>query len=85
MGFSSALGFFASAMVLTAFGMKDMQRLRITAICSNFAFIAYGLALGLSPVWLLHTVLLPLNAWRLWQAWQASPGSSHFLGWLNLI
>jgi hypothetical protein len=39
------IGFLASALVLAAFGMKDMVNLRIVAICSNFAFIAYALLL----------------------------------------
>jgi hypothetical protein len=38
------------------------------ALGSNVAFIAYGLALGLTPVWLLHAVLLPVNASRLTEA-----------------
>jgi hypothetical protein len=38
------LGFLASALVLAAFGMKNMANLRIVAICSNFAFIAYAAA-----------------------------------------
>src|SRR5262249_36778680 len=66
-----AIGFLASTLVLATFTMKDMRRLRIVAICSNFAFIAYGLALSLPPVWLLHVVLLPLNVWRLSQAWHS--------------
>jgi len=37
-------------------------------VASNVAFLAYGLALGLIPVWLLHSVLLPINLVRLWQA-----------------
>ena len=40
---SSEIGFVASALVLIAFGMKNMIHLRIVAICSNFAFIAYAL------------------------------------------
>ncbi len=50
--------------------MKDMINLRIVAICSNFAFIAYALMLNLPPVLVLHAILLPLNGWRLAQAWQ---------------
>ncbi|GLR94012.1 hypothetical protein GCM10007858_16400 [Bradyrhizobium liaoningense] len=38
-----------------------MLSLRAVAICSNFAFISYGLAAGLYPVLILHIVLLPLN------------------------
>jgi CRP/FNR family transcriptional regulator, cyclic AMP receptor protein len=62
------IGFIASALVLAAFGMKDMINLRIVAICSNFAFIAYALLLHLLPILVLHVVLLPLNGWRLSQA-----------------
>jgi hypothetical protein len=62
------IGFLASALVLAAFGMKDMVNLRIVAICSNFAFIAYALILHLLPILVLHVVLLPLNGWRLAQA-----------------
>ena len=61
----STIGYVASALVLTAFGMKDMVNLRIVAICSNVAFITYALVLSLLPVLILHVVLLPLNGWRL--------------------
>jgi hypothetical protein len=62
------MGYPASALVLAAFGMKDMVNLRIVAICSNFAFITYALLLSLTPTLILHVVLLPLNGWRLAQA-----------------
>ena len=64
----SEVGFLASALVLAAFGMKDMVNLRIVAICSNFAFIAYALLLHLLPILVLHAILLPLNGWGLAQA-----------------
>src|SRR5215831_6190611 len=67
------VGFLASGLVFAAFGMKEMAALRIVAMCSNLAFIVYGVDLDLTPVWLLHTVLLPLNGWRLLQA-SRSPG-----------
>ena len=62
-----AAGYVASTLVVTAFCMKDILRLRVVASLSNVAFLAYGLALGLVPVWLLHALLLPVNLWRLWQ------------------
>jgi hypothetical protein len=52
--------------------MKDMVNLRIVAICSNVAFIAYALVLDLPPILLLHVMLLPLNGWRLAQALRCS-------------
>ncbi|HXW25315.1 MAG TPA: hypothetical protein VEK73_11240 [Xanthobacteraceae bacterium] len=62
-----AIGYLASVLVLAAFCMKDMIPLRLVAVCSNVAFLIYGLALGLIPVWALHATLLPINGWRLWQ------------------
>jgi hypothetical protein len=64
---SDVIGYLASALVLAAFCMKEMIPLRVVAVCSNIAFLIYGLALGLVPVWLLHAVLLPINCWRLWE------------------
>jgi hypothetical protein len=60
-------GYLASSLVITAFCMKDILRLRVAASVSNVAFLIYGLGLGLAPVWLLHAILLPVNLWRLWQ------------------
>ena len=62
-----AAGFLASGLVITAFCMKDIVPLRIVAVASNMAFLAYGIALGLMPIWLLHLLLLPVNVGRLWQ------------------
>ena len=39
--------------------------MRVVAIASNVAFIAYGALAGISPVLLLHVVLLPVNMLRL--------------------
>ena len=68
---SSAVGVVASALVLAAFGMKDMVNLRIVAICSNVAFITYAVMLNLPPILILHVILLPLNGWRLAQELQS--------------
>jgi CRP/FNR family cyclic AMP-dependent transcriptional regulator len=61
-------GYVASGLVLAAFYMRDMIPLRLAALASNVAFIAYGLALGLTPIWLLHALLVPLNGYRLVEA-----------------
>jgi hypothetical protein len=58
-------GYLASGLVLAAFSMKDMIPLRLAALASNLAFMAYGLALDLPPIWLLHALLVPLNSYRL--------------------
>jgi hypothetical protein len=60
-----AVGYLASALVLTTFYMKTMMPLRVCAIASNVAFIAYGFFGEIQPVLVLHLVLLPLNVKRL--------------------
>ncbi len=62
-----ALGYVASALVLTTFYMSTMGHLRMVAIASNVAFVVYGAVMGLTPILVLHSVLLPLNVLRLWQ------------------
>jgi hypothetical protein len=59
------IGYLASLLVLATFSMRDMVPLRVVAIASNVAFIAYGALAGISPVLLLHVVLLPMNTLRL--------------------
>ena len=62
------VGWLASALVLATFCMRAMVPLRLMAIASNLAFIAYGASAGIDPVLMLHVLLLPLNALRLAQA-----------------
>jgi hypothetical protein len=74
-----AVGYVASGLVFAAFCMKDIIPLRLVAIFSNVAFLTYGLGMGLTPVWLLHAILLPINCWRLWQGcFTKLDGSSRF-------
>jgi hypothetical protein len=68
---SDLLGYAAAALVLLTFLAQSMHTLRAVAIASNVLFIAYALLADLPPVLLLHALLLPLNAWRLWQASRA--------------
>lgn len=62
-----SVGYLASALVLLTFCMSTMLNLRAVAICSNLAFIAYGLSRGLYPVLILHVILLPVNAFLLFR------------------
>ena len=59
------IGYLASVLVLCTFCARTMIPLRIIALASNVAFLAYGGLLHLYPVLLLHTVLMPVNVWRL--------------------
>ena len=64
MTWTDSVGYLASLLVLTTFCMKTMLWLRTIAVCSNVAFVVYGLAEGIYPVLILHMVLLPLNVAR---------------------
>src|SRR3974377_732519 len=66
-GGTDIVGYIASGFVLLTFMTKEMRLLRIMAILSNLAFIAYGLLDEILPVLALHVVLLPLNVFRLSQ------------------
>jgi hypothetical protein len=61
------IGYIASALVLATFSMQSMRSLRVTAIASNMAFIAYAAYGHLPPILILHSILLPLNIVRLMQ------------------
>jgi CRP/FNR family transcriptional regulator, cyclic AMP receptor protein len=61
------IGYFAAFLLVLTFFMRRMIQLRITAICSSLAWLAYGWIDMLYPIIVLHMVLLPLNSYRLWQ------------------
>lgn len=67
MTITESLGYLASFFVLLTFSMKTMVQLRIVGILSNIFFIAYAYQSDAYPILILHTILLPLNIFRLWQ------------------
>ena len=62
-----AIGYLAASLVLATFSMRSMSSLRLVGLASNLAFIAYGYLGNLTPVLVLHALLLPVNACRLAQ------------------
>jgi hypothetical protein len=66
-GVKDAIGYLASIMVLGSFASKSMLPLRVLALLSNLAFIAYAMQRQLHPVLMLHAVLLPINLYYLAQ------------------
>jgi hypothetical protein len=83
------LGYVASALVFATFCMKTMIPLRIIAMVSNVAFIAYGFSGHLYPVLFLHVILLPMNIWRflemieLVRRVEAAATGDHSIEWLK--
>jgi hypothetical protein len=59
------IGYAAALAVLCSFCMSTIVPLRLVAILSNLLFAAYGLLAHLYPVFLLHSVLLPINVFKL--------------------
>lgn len=60
-------GWGAAVLTLLAFSCTNIVRLRYVALAANAAFITYGLTAELWPVLVLHSVLVPINLWRLLQ------------------
>ena len=77
------VGYVGALLVFLAFWMKRMVPLRVVALGSNLAFLAYGLSAGAMPVWLLHTVLLPLNLWRLREVLTGRHQGEQALDWMK--
>ncbi|MDP3270181.1 MAG: hypothetical protein Q8M40_14175 [Legionella sp.] len=60
-------GYIASILVFATFYVKSILTLRLIAICSNIAFILYALGGNLQPIFILHSLLLPLNLYRIFE------------------
>jgi len=65
MNLLDVVGYLGGVLVFCTFYLKTMIRLRVVAVVSNVVFIAYGAMGHLVPIMVLHTLLLPLNVWRL--------------------
>jgi hypothetical protein len=72
----SILGYAAAASVLATFCMTTMVPLRLVALGSNVLFATFGMIAQIYPVAILHLILLPVNAIRLWQNWRLAKAMS---------
>ena len=57
----------AALLVIVSTFVRTMIPLRWLAVASNIGFIIYGLAYPAPLMVALHSVLLPVNLWRVWQ------------------
>ncbi|MBC8339101.1 MAG: cyclic nucleotide-binding domain-containing protein [Rhodospirillales bacterium] len=55
--------------VVTVWGLyqKTMIPLRVGAVCGNVGFLIFGILAGSNPTFVVHALLLPLNAYRMIQ------------------
>ena len=58
-------GFISTAVVLTAFFMKDIKLLRIIAICGSIMFATYGIILNLHPIIFTNSCIVLINIYKL--------------------
>jgi CRP/FNR family cyclic AMP-dependent transcriptional regulator len=65
MDYVTLVGYLAAALLIATLSMRTMVPLRIIGICSNVAFITYGVMFGSYPTIVLHGILFPLNIYRL--------------------
>jgi hypothetical protein len=65
MSFVTMVGFLAAGLVIATLSMRTMIPLRIVGIVSNVAFVTYGALFGSIPTVVLHSILFPLNIYRL--------------------
>jgi CRP/FNR family transcriptional regulator, cyclic AMP receptor protein len=67
MSLAEILGYFGASLTITVYSMKRMIPLRIIGIGANCVFIVYGFLAAVYPQMILHSVLLPINVFRLYE------------------
>ncbi|MFM9849177.1 MAG: cyclic nucleotide-binding domain-containing protein [Hyphomicrobiaceae bacterium] len=67
MSWAEILGYFGASLTITVYSMKRMIPLRIIGIGANCVFIVYGFVAAVYPQMILHSVLLPINVYRLYE------------------
>lgn len=58
-------GWAAAALTMLTHSQRTMLPLRLSAISASGCFIVWSVHMGLYPTLILHTILLPLNIYRL--------------------
>jgi CRP/FNR family cyclic AMP-dependent transcriptional regulator len=61
------LGFLGAVLTLASYLMKSMMPLRVVALASNFAFVAYGYLESALPSLMLYAAMIPINAKKVWE------------------
>ena len=63
----TVLGVIGTALLCASFLVRSMLPLRALALASNVCFIAWGYLEWVWPTLALNSVILPLNAWHIWE------------------
>jgi CRP-like cAMP-binding protein len=89
MTYVQVIGYTAAGLGVLMFAMQTMIPLRITGLAHNVGQIAFGLLAGVYPTVIQHTILLPLNSYRLYEMLRlikqvkAANTGDHSLDWLK--
>jgi CRP/FNR family transcriptional regulator, cyclic AMP receptor protein len=67
MKYFEIIGFIGAALMVATLAMKAMIPLRLVGIASNIFQIAFALSVGITPMLIQHGILLPVNAYRLYE------------------
>jgi CRP/FNR family transcriptional regulator, cyclic AMP receptor protein len=67
MKYFEIIGFIGAALMVATLAMKAMIPLRVVGIASNIFQIAFALSVGITPMLIQHGILLPVNAYRLYE------------------
>ena len=65
--FIEIVGFIGGGLTVVMLAMRTMIPLRAVGIASNIFQIAFGVLAGVTPMWIQHGVLLPVNVYRLFE------------------
>jgi CRP-like cAMP-binding protein len=61
------IGFIGAALMVVTLAMKAMIPLRVMGIVSSIFQIAFAMSAGITPMLIQHCILLPANAYRLFE------------------
>jgi CRP/FNR family transcriptional regulator, cyclic AMP receptor protein len=61
------IGYLGAGLMVLTLGMRTMIPLRIVGIASSIVQIAFALLAGILPMLVQHSILLPMNIYRLYQ------------------
>jgi CRP/FNR family transcriptional regulator, cyclic AMP receptor protein len=67
MKYFEIIGFIGAALMVATLAMKAMIPLRVVGIARNIFQIAFALSVGITPMLIQHGILLPVNAYRLYE------------------
>jgi hypothetical protein len=62
-----AIGYLGAALMVAMLAMRTMIPLRLVGIANNVLSALYGLLAGVPPMLIQHSILLPINGYRLYQ------------------